>query len=196
MLREVESPQERARFAKVVELEIARLERLLSTVREVTLVDAAAEEPAIETVDLVQVLETLTAAARFRERGIQIDLAAPSEPLPVAIPGHRLVQVFENLLDNALGFTPDEGRICVAVREGGREVIARVEDQGPGVPAEHRARIFDRFFTYRPGDPRSREHTGLGLAIVKTVLERYGGSVMLVDSSLGGAGFEVRLLRA
>jgi two-component system sensor histidine kinase ChvG len=196
MLREVESPQERARFAKVVELEIARLERLLSTVREVTLVDAAAEEPAIETVDLVQVLETLTAAARFRERGIQIDLAAPSEPLPVAIPGHRLVQVFENLLDNALGFTPDEGRIFVAVREGGREVIARVEDQGPGVPAEHRARIFDRFFTYRPGDPRSREHTGLGLAIVKTVLERYGGSVTLVDSSLGGAGFEVRLLRA
>jgi two-component system sensor histidine kinase ChvG len=73
--------------------------------------------------------------------------------------------------------------------------VVRVEDQGPGVPQEHRERIFDRFFTYRPNDGRAREHTGLGLAIVKTVVERYGGSIALVDSSLGGAGFEVRLSR-
>jgi two-component system sensor histidine kinase ChvG len=196
MLREVESPEERARFAKVVELEIARLERLLSTVREVTLVDSAAEEAAVETVDLVQLLRTLTADRRFRERGVEIELSSPLETVAVAIPGDRLVQVFENLLDNAFGFTPDGGRIRVEVRAEGREAVAKVEDQGPGIPVEHRSRIFDRFFTYRPGDPRSREHTGLGLSIVKAVLERYGGSVALASSSLGGAGFEVRLLRA
>jgi two-component system sensor histidine kinase ChvG len=195
MLKDVEDPGERARFAGVVEREIARLERLLSTVREVTLVDAGLEEPESETVDLVELLKGLTGAQRYRERGIEISLSAPPTGIEVGAPGHRLAQVFENLLDNALGFTPDRGRIGVELRTEGKQAVVRVEDQGPGVPEEHRERIFDRFFTYRPNDGAAREHTGLGLAIVKTVVERYGGSIALVDSSLGGAGFEVRLRR-
>jgi two-component system sensor histidine kinase ChvG len=195
MLKDVEDPEERARFAGVVEREIARLERLLSTVREVTLVDAGLEESETETVDLVELLKGLTGAQRYRKRGIEIELEAPSTGVEVGAPGHRLAQVFENLLDNALGFTPDRARIRVELRTEGRQAVVRVEDQGPGVPQEHRERIFDRFFTYRPNDGRAREHTGLGLAIVKTVVERYGGSIALVDSSLGGAGFEVRLSR-
>ena len=195
MLKDVEDPEERARFAGVVEREIARLERLLSTVREVTLVDAGLEESEPETVDLVELLKGLTGAQRYRKRGIEIELEAPSTGIEVGVPGHRLAQVFENLLDNALGFTPDRARIRVELRTEGRQAVVRVEDQGPGVPQEHRERIFDRFFTYRPNDGRAREHTGLGLAIVKAVVERYGGSIALVDSSLGGAGFEVRLSR-
>ena len=74
--------------------------------------------------------------------------------------------------------------------------VVRVEDEGPGVPEEHRGRIFDRFFSYRPDDVRAKEHSGLGLAIVKAVVERYGGQLALVESKLGGAAFEVRLRRA
>jgi two-component system, OmpR family, sensor histidine kinase ChvG len=195
MLKDVEDREERARFAGVVEGEIARLERLLSSVREVTLVDSELEEPEVETVDLVDLLKGLAGAPRYRERGIEIELEAPSTGVEVRAPGHRLAQVFENLLDNALGFTPDQGRIRVELRTEGRDAVVRVEDQGPGLPEEHRQRIFDRFFTYRPNDGRAREHTGLGLSIVKTVVERYGGSVALVDSSPGGAAFEVRLGR-
>jgi two-component system sensor histidine kinase ChvG len=149
----------------------------------------------VETVDLVDLLKGLAGAPRYRERGIEIELEAPSTGVEVRAPGHRLAQVFENLLDNALGFTPDQGRIRVELRTEGRDAVVRVEDQGPGVPEEHRQRIFDRFFTYRPNDGRAREHTGLGLSIVKTVVERYGGSVALVDSSPDGAAFEVRLGR-
>ncbi len=195
MLKDVEDPKERARFAGVVEREIARLERLLSTVREVTLLDTGLEEVETETVDLVELLKGLTGAERYRQRDIEIALEASSTGIEVRVPGHRLAQVFENLLDNALGFTPDRGRIRVELRAEGRQAVVRVEDQGPGVPEEHRERIFDRFFTYRPNDGRAREHTGLGLAIVKAVVERYGGSIALVDSSLGGAGFELRLRR-
>jgi two-component system sensor histidine kinase ChvG len=195
VLKDVEDVAERERFAAVVEREIARLERLLSTVREVTLVDAGPEEPDSGPIDLVALLRGLTGARRYRERGIEVELEAPATGIDVPVPGHRLAQVFENLLDNAMGFTPDEGRIRVELGTEGKDAVARVEDQGPGVPAEHRERIFDRFFTYRPNDGTAREHTGLGLAIVKAVVERYGGSVGLVDSSLGGAGFEVRLRR-
>ena len=195
MLKDVEDPGERARFAGVVEREIARLERLLSTVREVTLVDSEIEEPELETLSLAQLLKGLTGSPRYRERGIEIELEAPEAGIEVRMPGHRLAQVFENLLDNALSFTPDGGRIRVELGAQGGEAVVRVEDQGPGVPEEHRDRIFDRFFSWRPNDRRAREHTGLGLAIVKAVVERYGGSIGVVRSSLGGAGFEVRLRR-
>jgi two-component system sensor histidine kinase ChvG len=193
VLKDVEDPGERARFAGVVEREIARLERLLSTVREVTLVDSEIEEPEAETVDLAGLLKGLTGAPRYKERGIELE--APEAGIEVRMPGHRLAQVFENLLDNALSFTPEGGRIRVELEAKGAEAVVRVEDQGPGVPEEHRERIFDRFFTWRPGEGKAREHTGLGLAIVKAALERYGGSISLVRSSLGGAGFEVRLRR-
>jgi two-component system sensor histidine kinase ChvG len=192
MLKDVDDPKERARFAEVVEREIARLERLLSTVRDVTLVDAGIEEPEGEAVDLVELLRTMAAAPRYRGA---VELSLPSSPVNVRIPGHRLAQIFENLLDNAAGFIPEGGRIKVALGTEGREAVARIEDGGPGIPEEHRERIFDRFFSYRPDDGRAREHTGLGLAIVKAVVERYGGSVALCDSSFGGAGFEVRLRR-
>jgi two-component system sensor histidine kinase ChvG len=192
MLKDVDDPKERARFTGVVEREITRLERLLSTVREVTLVDAGIEEPATEAVDLGELLKTMAGAPRYGEA---IELSLPTMPVLVKIPGHRLAQVFENLLDNASGFTPAGKRIKVELGTEGREAVVRVEDGGPGIPPEHRERIFDRFFTYRPNDGRAREHTGLGLAIVKAVVERYGGSVTLSESSLGGAGFEVRLHR-
>jgi hypothetical protein len=72
--------------------------------------------------------------------------------------------------------------------------IVTVADHGPGIPDEHLHRIFDRFFSWRPDDPLSRQrHTGLGLAIVKAIVEGYGGAVTARNRTGGGAAFEVRL---
>jgi two-component system, OmpR family, sensor histidine kinase ChvG len=195
MLKEVDDPAERARFAGMVERDIARLERLLSTVREITLVDAGIDEAPDASVDLVELVRGLLGTERYRESGRRFELRAPDKPVPVAIEGHRLAQVLENLLDNALGFTPPDGRIQLGVRTERERAILVVEDEGPGVPPQHRGRVFERFFSYRPDERNAKEHTGLGLAIVKTILERYGGEITLADSSLGGAAFEVRLRR-
>ncbi len=178
MLKEVDDPAERARFAGMVERDIARLERLLSTVREITLVDAGIDEAPNASVDLVELVRGLLGIERYRESGRRFELRAPDKPVPVAIEGHRLAQVLENLLDNALGFTPAAGRVRVGVRSERDRAILTVEDEGPGVPPQHRERIFDRFFSYRPDEPKAKEHTGLGLAIVKTILERYGGEIL------------------
>jgi len=196
MLKEVDDPGERARFAEMVERDIARLERLLSTVREITLVDAGIEDASDASVDVVELVRGLVGTERYRESGRPIEVQAPDKPLPVAIEGHRLAQVLENLLDNALGFTPAAGRVRVSIRSDRDRAVVVVEDEGPGVPLEHRERVFDRFFSYRPDESNAKEHTGLGLAIVKTILERYGGEVALGSSALGGAAFEVRLRRA
>ena len=101
------------------------------------------------------------------------------------------MQVFENLLDNAVSFAP---RIVVNASGDERFVFVRVRDYGPGIADENLARIFDRFFTYRPAE--QRRHTGLGLSIAKTIVEAYGGAVTAANDPEGGAVFEVRLPRA
>jgi signal transduction histidine kinase len=92
------------------------------------------------------------------------------------------------------GDSPLRPRVGVELaREDGLAVVA-VTDSGPGIPAEHQGRIFDRFFTYRPGeDGRRAGHTGLGLAIAKAIVEGYGGSIAAANRPGGGARFEVRL---
>jgi two-component system sensor histidine kinase ChvG len=105
------------------------------------------------------------------------------------------MQVIENLLDNASGFSPAGGVVRITARGEGAMVVTRIEDEGPGISASHMQKIFDRFFTYRPATARrDSRHTGLGLAIVKAIVDGYGGSVR-AENGEKGAAFEVRLPR-
>src|SRR5262249_41528883 len=102
-------------------------------------------------------------------------------------------QIVTNLLDNAIRYTPEGGRVTVAAARQGAAVEISVEDSGPGIPREHLPRLFERF--YRVDDARSRElgGTGLGLAIVKHLALANGGEVR-VESELGaGSRFIVAL---
>ena len=111
-----------------------------------------------------------------------------------AAPG-RIAQALENLVDNAASFSPDAGTVEVAVRRDGESVVVRVTDEGPGIPEQNRARIFDRFFSDRP-DRNGAAHAGLGLAIVKAIVEGRGGTVEASNLPGRGACLQVRLPRA
>jgi two-component system, OmpR family, sensor histidine kinase ChvG len=104
----------------------------------------------------------------------------------------RLAQLFENLLSNAVSFAPDGTTIDVKVTGAEGTCVISVADRGPGIPKAHLQRVFDRFFSYRPGEGR-RDHVGLGLAIAKQIVESYGGTIAASNRSEGGARFEVRL---
>jgi two-component system phosphate regulon sensor histidine kinase PhoR len=104
----------------------------------------------------------------------------------------RLEQVLVNLLDNANKYTPAQGEITVSWEPQGTDVLLKVKDSGPGIPPEHHARLFERF--YRIDKARSRDlgGTGLGLAIVKHILQRHEGAVW-VESTIGkGSTFVCR----
>lgn len=195
MLSEVDDPEERRRFHGIVTREVARLEHLLSAVREITRIDGELEREPLAEVDLGGLLDELVAGmATKKPRGPRIDLQRPPGPVPVAARPERLAQVFENLLDNALDFARE--RIQVGISEEESRVTVRVGDDGPGIPEAQREQVFDRFFTDRPADPDARRHhTGLGLAIVRAITEAYGGTVRAGRSRAGGAEFTVEFPR-
>ena len=195
LLAEVETPEERARFVAVVQREVARMERLLSGVREIGWIDARLDSEPAGAVPLHELLPGLVESWRARApRGVAIELALPPGPVAVRGAPERVTQVFENLLDNAVELSPPGGRVAVALAVAGGAGVATVMDEGPGVPPEHLPRVFDRFFTWRPGEPGARDgHSGLGLAIVKAIVEGYGGTVAIRNRPEGGAAVEVRL---
>lgn len=194
MLAQVDSPAERARFLRIAESEIARMENLLSQVREITLIDVEIQQEERTSVDLNALLQRIVEGFRLRERErVVFDLDLPPAPLNVAASEDRLIQVFENLLDNAVSFTPSGGHIAISTTSPDKSAVVSIRDHGPGIPEEHLGKIFDRFFTYRPDVQRNHRHTGLGLSIVKAIVEGYGGSVNAGNQPEGGAAFEVKL---
>lgn len=197
MLAQVDEPAERARFLRIAESEIARMENLMSEVREITLIDAEIQKEVQRKVDVNPLLLRIVEGFRMREHDrVTIDLQLAAGPLEVQASEDRMLQVFENLLDNAVSFTPNGKRIVVSSGREDSTIVVRVIDEGPGIPAENLGRIFDRFFTYRPDHPTTHRHTGLGLSIVKAIVEGYGGTVSAANREGGGAMFEVRLTPA
>jgi two-component system sensor histidine kinase ChvG len=204
---------ERARFLGVIQQEVARLEALLARVREIAWIDARLEEEPRKSLDAAEMAQRCVESLRLRrpERSA-FRVTAPADPVSrpfVNLAPHRLLQVLENLLDNAASFAPPGSEVEIAARREGPWALLRVVDRGPGIPPEHLRRIFDRFFSYRPAaagagtdaapagaaqarDPRL-EHPGLGLAIVKAIVEGYGGTLSASNREGGGAVFEVRL---
>jgi two-component system phosphate regulon sensor histidine kinase PhoR len=118
-------------------------------------------------------------------------LVIEQQGTPTAV-GDRLAlrQAFINLVDNAIKFTPAGGRIRIRLAGGPREVIADVIDSGPGVSAEARPRIFDRFYRAEGTEVGG---TGLGLSIAKGAVEANGGRLTLESSGPGGTTFRIAL---
>lgn len=200
LVAEADTPEERRRFEAIVLGEVARLERLLSGVAEISAIDAeAAGDPG--RAEVGGIARSLADAHRLRHADVPLDLSLPPEPLAVAMPPDRLAQVLDNLLDNAAGFSPPGAAVELAAeRRDGQAVIA-VADSGPGIPENHLDRVFDRFFTFRPpSGPAARDgHAGLGLAIARALAEAHGGTLTAGNraggdrAGGGGARFELRL---
>ncbi len=194
----VEEPAARARLLESAIEDTRRMERLLAGVREVSLLDAGAAPEAEETVDVREAAGHVVEAARLARPGSRVRLAVEGVHASVRMPPGRLAQVIANLVENAVDFSPPDGRVRVEVSrddDGGGPapaVVLAVTDEGPGIPADVIDRIFDRFYTWRPGS-EAGTHSGLGLAIVKAVVEGRGGSVRVESPPGRGARFEVRL---
>jgi two-component system sensor histidine kinase ChvG len=199
MLTSVDDPAERERFLGMMRRDVDRLERLLSGVREIATIDAQLERETTTDVDVRVIVTNVADAHRLRSQGrVTIAIDSPAPAVVRAAP-ERLAQIFDNLVDNAIGFSPDGGTVKIDISRIDGDCRVRIRDEGPGIPDSHLTRVFERFFTYRPGTPDSRRHhTGLGLAIAKAIVESYGGTIAATqrddrDRTGTGACLVVRL---
>ena len=127
------------------------------------------------------------------ERGLEIDLQLPTDPVQINADTHRLEQVVDNLLANAIKFTPAGGRISVRLTEADGLAELVVEDSGIGISPDDVGNLFERFFRAGSATEQAIPGTGLGLAISKGIVEAHGGAIA-VTSELGhGSTFTVLL---
>jgi two-component system sensor histidine kinase ChvG len=189
-LEDVE-PGERRRFLTMIQKDVARMERLISEAREVSRIDARLDDDDRTDIPVDELLSALVESFRLRhaDSELRFELALEDAGVIVNASADRLTQLFENLIDNAVSFSPPAGRVMISLREAGGTAEISVADEGPGIPEAHHDRVFDRFFTYRPQDTENASHTGLGLALVRAIAEASGGHVKA--EARGGGGTRV-----
>jgi two-component system, OmpR family, sensor histidine kinase MprB len=164
----------------------AQIEELTTLIGDLT--ELARDEPVpptVEPVDLADVVDH--AVQRVRRRAPDLTFEVFTRPWWVVGEAPALERAVTNLLDNAAKWSPDGGLVTVRLSDG----VLTVDDQGPGIPEDQRARIFDRF--WRSVDSRTLPGSGLGLAIVRQVAERHAGSVQAAEDVGGGARLVLKL---
>ncbi len=191
VMADVEDRDERHRFFATIEREIARLQALLRAVRQSAALESQLLSEERQPVPLRPLITELAASAAARS-GLPVEVEGGGGAVVMAV-RERLQQVLDNLLDNAVSFSPPGTAVSIHLEARAESILVTVRDRGPGVPPEHAERIFDRFFSYRPQHSGATAHTGLGLAIARSIVRAYGGELRARNHPQGGAAFEVEL---
>ena len=190
----LEEPETATRFLSRIRANADRMASLVDDLLELSRLESGAQAPTFEPLDCGAVASDVVAsfAGIASRKSIVLD-TVHSPTSPVAGDSDRLRRILEHLVDNALKYTPDGGRVTVRVAPEGKGVVVSVEDTGPGIAPEHLPRLFERF--YRVDTARSRElgGTGLGLSIVKHLAESMGASVQVTSEPGRGSRFETHL---
>jgi len=189
-LNKVKDPDLRRQLMSIAAHDVKRLDRLVTEISDASRIDAELSRTEFEPVDMVRLVTALVAARE--ERGVNAGrtVIITRDGGGYVVPGDaaRLERVLENLLDNAVSFSPPHGTITISFsREDGRVIIA-VTDDGPGIPAEVRERVFERFHSLRPAEEDFGSHSGLGLAIGRTIIEAHYGTLTAGERSEGVTG--------
>lgn len=196
-----DDPEARSQFLQLMHSQAARMARLVDDLLSLSQIELNVGRKPDQTVDLARtvrdVVETMQPLAG--DSGVDLVVDLPVAPLEVTGDRDQLVQVIQNLIENAIRYGGSGGRVDVSVSlqstgaGGQRHADIIVRDFGPGIAPEHLPRLTERFYRVDVTDSRAKGGTGLGLAIVKHILNRHGGR-LLIDSRIGeGSTFIARL---
>ncbi len=193
----VKTKKDRDRLMDIIQHDVQRLDRLISDISNASRLDAELSRDEMSSVDLRPFLERLADAhkkplARGDKRKAKDDEAPVRLEIPrnknIEVRGNegRLAQVFENLIGNALSFSPAGGIVTVRVLPGRKRVTVEIEDEGPGIPENKLEDIFERFYSERPKSEAYGSHSGLGLSIAKQIITAHGGEIFAENITEGG----------
>jgi signal transduction histidine kinase len=189
-----ELSEEQRRFLAIVERNSRRLLRVVGDLLFVAQVESGKLALEREDVDLAAVAAESVEALRPTAEGKEIELVLETTPLP-PLDGDRarLGQLFDNLVSNAVKFTPQGGRVLVTIARLRDDALVSVTDTGIGVPQPEQRHLFERFFRSSIAQERAIGGTGLGLAIARAIVEAHGGGMDFASVEGRGTTFRVRL---
>ncbi len=186
----VEDPDQQRKLMGIIQEDVRRLDRLITDISDASRLDAELSRAETGEVDLAGMLGVVVDIQNSTgsDDGPRLDLRLP-ERRKLVVQGieGRLVQVFRNIIANAVSFSPPGGEIVVRATRAVDTIEIEVIDSGPGIPAEKEVDIFERFYSERPESEAFGTHSGLGLNISKQIVEAHGGKVW-AENRLGEAG--------
>jgi two-component system phosphate regulon sensor histidine kinase PhoR len=195
----IDDPQVKYEFLHRIDEQADRLHYLILDMLSLARLESGEEAFRHEPMDLIQGVQSIAQAhldrAQAKNHQFTVDLGSTSEKVLVRADEEAIRQILDNLIDNAIKYTPPGGRIHVACRASDDAVAIDVRDNGIGIPREDLSRVFERFF--RVDKARSREvgGTGLGLSIVKHLVQSLGGKLSVESRLNAGSTFRVSLPR-
>jgi two-component system phosphate regulon sensor histidine kinase PhoR len=182
----LDEPSNRRRFVEIIREHASRLARLTEDLLKLSRIEAGQLKLEFRPVSVTQLIESCVETAHLKAvpRQLELNVHVPEGLPPVRGDANSLQEVLQNLLDNALQYTPAGGKIDVFAASSDGRVVVTVSDTGIGIPQVEQERIFERF--YRVDAARSREAggTGLGLSIARHIMEAHGGRLW-VESAVG-----------
>lgn len=197
----VNDSDRRQKLMSIILDDVGRLDRLISDISDASRLDAELSRENSDAVDIRQMLRTIAEVtemtAQKQRTRLVVDIDRKHDLVVNGIES-RLVQVFRNLIANALSFSPPDSTITLRARRENATVVAEVLDEGPGIPEGREKDIFKRFYSERPQTEKFGQHSGLGLSISKQIVEAHGGTVEVrnrrrPDGKIIGARFVVTL---
>ncbi|MFM7404727.1 MAG: ATP-binding protein [Erythrobacter sp.] len=195
-LPRVDDPALRTELVQIAAHDVRRIDRLVTEISAASRVDAEISRAKLERIDLGELFTNLIRSREDRgmNGGRLLELAAAAnQKLRVMGVPSQLERVAENLIDNAMSFSPPEGVVNVTIRQSGRQIITEVSDQGPGIAPESREAVFRRFHSDRPEGEDFGNHSGLGLAIGRAIAEAHDGMLTAETRPDGAPGACLRL---
>jgi two-component system sensor histidine kinase ChvG len=191
--------EDRERLNAIIQHDVRRLDRLISDISNASRLDAELARQNSERVDVEGLVEAMVSiqADLAAKRGVEVVLERRTGRYPAMAMGHdsRLAQVFNNLIDNAVSFSPDGGKVDVVVTTDETKITVTVSDEGTGIRGDV-SRIFQRFYTDRPEGEHFGDHSGLGLSISRQIIDAHKGTITAANrEDRSGAIFTVFLRR-
>ena len=198
----ITDPKAQLKLMAVIRDDVDRLDRLISDISNASRLDAELSRDEAVPVDIGSTLSVLIDfyhhEIQEKIQSAEVVLTPLQEKLTVIGVEMRLAQVLQNLIDNALSFSPQTGKVTLSAMRQGKQVVLTIEDDGPGIPENKLSAIFDRFYSERPRDEKFGTHSGLGLSISKQIVEAHRGTIRAenktdAEGKIYGARFIVQL---
>lgn len=200
-IQRTDKPDVREKLLDILEDDVKRIDRLITDISDASRLDAELTRGHARDIDLAVMLTTLVDAYKTTGKCETVSVQFKDDEAGVYLVKGieaRLSQVWRNLIDNAISFSPEGGTVFVSLAVKNRWVTLTVEDEGPGVPGGLEEKVFKRFYSERPSSEQFGSHSGLGLAISRQVIEAHEGTITVEniladDGGTRGARFSVTL---